>query len=157
MPLPKFVAAGVCTAILGAQLWISFPISKELRSWYWPFLPYPMYAVAHGRDDYFIVSELRVAACGSTRYATMLTAEDVGLSIEQLSQALVYIAQAPHAPRADRAAGMVSRAIEAQHPGRYCSASSWLRVVSVSDTSTHHAYAKTHMAAEWAMFEKGAR
>lgn len=149
MPLPKFVAAGTCAAILGAQLWVSFPISKDARSWYWPFLPYPMYAVAHARDDFFIVPQLRVAGCGAGRYETALTAEDLGLPREQLSIALVYIAHAPHAPRADRAADMVTRAIEAAHPGRYCAASAWLRVVTVSDTSTHHVDARMRMAAQW--------
>jgi hypothetical protein len=157
MPLPKPVAAGICAAILGAQLWVSFPISKELRAWYWPFLPYPMYATAHERGDVLFLPQLRVATCGSPRYDKVLTAADVGVSAEQLKLALVYIARAPHAPRADRASKSLSDAIEAQHPGRYCKASAWLRVVSVSDTSTHHAYAATRFAAEWSLLDARAK
>ena len=151
MPLPKIVAAGVCTAILGAQLWATFPISKELRAWYWPFVPYPMYAVAHARDDSFVSPALRVATCGSTEAKTVLTAHELGVLDEQLRLSLIYITVAPNAPRARREYGKLTRAIEAQHPGRFCTASVWMRVVKVSDTTTHHAYGKMREVAAWAM------
>jgi hypothetical protein len=157
MPLPKFVASGVCAAILGLQLWVSFPVSKELRAWYWPFLPYPMYATARERDDYFLAPELRVARCGSASFETVLRADQLGTSTQKLNIALVHTAKAPTAPASTRTEARLSGAIEAQFPGRFCAASSWVRTVSVSDTSTHHAFGESRMAASWSLRDTDAR
>ena len=151
MQLPKFVAAGVCTLVLGAQLRVSLPISKDVRGWYWPFLPYPMYAAPHKSSDYFIVPELRVAACGRTALTTVVGQDSLGIWTEQLNTMLVGIAHDTSAASARHASAKLSRAIDAQFPGRYCSASVWLRVVTVADTSTHHVSAPMRLAATWSM------
>ena len=157
MQLPKFVAAGVCTVILGAQLWVSFPISKEMRGWYWPFLPYPMYAAPHESSDSFIIPELRVAACGKTEIATVIAPASLGLATEQFNSILTAIARAPNAESGRRTSARLARAIEAQFPGRYCAASAWVRVVSVADTATHHVSAPVRLAATWSMSDASTR
>lgn len=151
MPLPKFVASGVCAAVLGAQLWVSFPISTNVRGWYWPFLPYPMYGVAHKSSDYFIVPELRAAACGRAELTTPLGQEQLGIWTEQLNTMLIGIAHDSSSAGGRRATAMLSRAIDAQFPGRYCTASIWLRVVTVADTSTHHVTAPMRLAVTWSI------
>jgi hypothetical protein len=157
MQLPKFVAAGVCVAVLGAQLWVSLPISNDVRGWYWPFLPYPMYGVAHKRSDSFIVPELRVAACGSGALTTVLGEDSLGSWTELLNTMLIGIARDTSVTSARHANAKLSRAIDAQFPGRYCTASMWLRVVSVADTSTHHVSAPMRLAATWSMRDAGVK
>jgi hypothetical protein len=157
MQLPRFVAAGVCAAILGAQLWVSFPISKETRGWYWPFLPYPMYAAPHTSSDSFIIPELRVAACGTSRMATVIAPASLGIATEQLNSILTTIVRAPNADNGRRTSARLSRAIDAEFPGRYCAASAWVRVVSVADTATHHVSAPMHLAATWSITVAGIR
>ncbi|HEX5436703.1 MAG TPA: hypothetical protein VFW98_06070 [Gemmatimonadaceae bacterium] len=44
MTLRKLFAIGVCVAILGAQIWVIAPPLGRSRTWYWPFLNYPMYS-----------------------------------------------------------------------------------------------------------------
>lgn len=151
MPLPKFVASGICAAVLAAQLRVSFPISTEVRGWYWPFLPYPMYGVAHTKNDHFVVPELRVAACGSGALARTLGQDELGVWTEQLNVVLSGIAHDTSAANARRDIAKLSRAIDAQFPGRYCTASVWVRVVSVADTSTHHVLAPMRLAAAWSI------
>ena len=157
MQLPKFVAAGVCAAVLGAQLWVSLPVSKDVYGWYWPFLPYPMYAVAHTSSDSFLVPELRVAACGSAELTTVVGQDGLGIWTEQLNTMLSGIARDTSAASAGHATAKLSRAIDAQFPGRYCTASVWLRVVSVADTSTYHVSAPMRLAAMWSMLNAGSK
>ena len=157
MPLPKFVAAGICTLVLGAQLRASLPISKYTRGWYWPFMPYPMYSVPHFAADSLVIPELRVAECGRDEQSTILTAEELGVPLDQLTQALVTVARSPDGVEGRSESARLSRAIEAQYPGRYCSASAWLRVLRVSDSSTHHVDAPMRVAARWTMTERIAR
>ena len=157
MQLPKFVAAGVCAAVLGAQLWVSLPVSKNVRSWYWPFLPYPMYGVAHTSSDSFLVPELRVAACGSAELTTVVGQDGLGIWTEQLNTMLSGIARDTTGASAGHATAKLSRAIDAQFPGRYCTASVWLRVVSVADTSTHHVSAPKRLAVTWSMLDAGSK
>jgi hypothetical protein len=157
MPLPKVVAASVCAAVLGAQLWVSIPISKELRGWYWPFLPYPMYAVPHNRSAYFIAPELRVAVCGHSQLTTVMGQGELGVGSEMLTTMLTGIAHNPSAPAAARSTAQLSRAIEAQFPGRYCTASMWLRVVKVADTSTHHVTGPMRLTLTWPIDSASAR
>ena len=77
MPLPKLVAAAVVAGVLGAQFAVSTPLAPD-RSWYWPFLPYPMYAQAHVVTDTLAVPQLRVSECGSARAEAILSARVLG-------------------------------------------------------------------------------
>ena len=154
MPLPSYIAAGICAAVLGAQLLVSFPINRYTRGWYWPFMPYPMYSVAHGAGDSLVVAQLRVATCGRNDLSTILTAEDLGIPLDQLTQALVLVARTPAMTQGTTQTARLSRAIEAQHPGRYCAASAWTRVVRVSDSATHYVDAPMHFVARWTMIDK---
>jgi hypothetical protein len=157
MPLPKFVAVGVCAGVLGAQLLVSFPITRYSRGWYWPFLPYPMYSVPHAETDTLVVAQLRVSPCGGTERSTIMPAEELGVPLDQMTQSLVSIARAPAGVEERGESARLSRAIDAQYPGRYCAASAWLRVVRVSDSSTHHVDGPMRLAARWTMMEQIAK
>ena len=154
MPLPKIVAAGVCIAVLGAQIASSSPFVAGDGVWYWPFLRYSMYANAHASADSLLVSELRVARCGHMDFSRTILADSLGIPPAQLNSLLVMIGRATGAT-ADRDAELkVGRAVEAQYPGRYCAASAWLRVVHVADTSTYTVRAPMRRVAEWTL-ERG--
>jgi len=157
MQLPKFVAAGVCIAILGAQIRETFPITREARGWYWPFLPYPMYAVPHKSGDYFIVPELRVAACDNPERFTAMSPAKLGVSPEQVALMLTTIAHASNSASGRNTSARLSRAIDAQFPGRYCAASAWIRVVTVADTATYDVSAPMRLAATWSMTDASSR
>lgn len=157
MPLPKVIAAAVCASILGAQVIMSSPISPDRRGWYWPFLAYPMYAEAHFASDSFTVPELRVAKCGSDAQTTILTRDSLSTPRNQLLTLLILVVRAPESVDARRAEGKLSRAVEAQYPGQYCTASAWVRVVHVADTSTHHLRLPMRRAANWQVNEPGAK
>ena len=147
----KVLAAVVCIAVLGAQLRASLPISRVTQGWYWPFLSYPMYAIAHERGDSLVVPELRVATCGSTAYTTIETTDSLGVPRAQLNNLLYVIARSPNASGAARVSAKITHVLDAQFPGRYCAASVWTRVVFVTDTATHHVRAPMRRVAEWAM------
>lgn len=157
MPLRKALAAVVCIAILGAQLWTIYPISRVTNGWYWPFLSYPMYAIAHGRGDSLVVSELRVATCGHAERSTIVTSGEIGIPWQKLAGVLNSIVRNREAPAESRDVARVTRALSAQLPGRYCAASVWTRVVYVADTSTHHLRGPMRRAAEWPMNRTGSR
>ncbi|MEO8880580.1 MAG: hypothetical protein ABI446_09295 [Gemmatimonadaceae bacterium] len=155
MPLPKIVASGVCIAVLGSQILSSSPGVPGDGLWYWPFLRYSMYANAHVSGDSLLVSELRVARCGLTDFGNILPADSLGIPPVQLGSLLVTIGRAPDAPASQDAERKLGRAIAAQYPGRYCSASAWLRVVYVSDTSTYTVRAPMRRVAEWTLDRLG--
>ena len=157
MPLPKVVAVGVCATVLGAQLAISSPISPERHGWYWPFLTYPMYAEAHFRSDSLTVSELRVAKCGSNALTTVLMTDSLGAPRSQLLTLLVIAARVPESAAGRGAEAKLSRAVESQYPARYCTASAWVRVAYVADTSTYHVLMPMRRAAVWPVNESGAK
>ena len=83
MPLPKVVAAAVCASVLGTQIAISSPLSPKRLGWYWPFLPYPMYAESHFRSDSLVVPELRVARCGSEEFTAALMTDSLAIPRNQ--------------------------------------------------------------------------
>jgi hypothetical protein len=155
MQLPKAIAAGVCIVVLGAQLFVSFPISREQHGWYWPFLPYPMYSVPHARADTLVLPELRVAECGSSDFATIATPETLGIPRNQYHRLLGITYRDSSAAARSRAAARLTAVIDAQFPGRYCSASSWVRVVRIADTSTHHLRVPMRRTAVWQMNRTG--
>ena len=155
MALPKSVAAAACIGILGAQIAIASPPFLNRYGWHWPFLPYPMYALAHARSDSLVLSELRAAECGRDSVSGVITPESLGTPLYQLPNLLTSIARAPESEAAHKAMGRVSRAVEAQYPGRYCSASAWVRTVFVADTATHGLNRPMHRSATWAVVEKG--
>ena len=157
MPLPKFVAAGICASVLGAQLVISSPISPERHGWYWPFLAYPMYAEAHMLSDSLVVPELRVATCGSDALTTVLMTDSLAVPRNQLLTLLALAVRAPESAKARSAEWKLSRAVESQYPGRYCEASAWVRVAYVADTSTYHVEMPMRRAAVWPVNEAGAK
>ncbi|HEV7706318.1 MAG TPA: hypothetical protein VGO46_18620 [Gemmatimonadaceae bacterium] len=157
MPLPKLVAAGVCAGILGAQIVISSPISPERHGWYWPFLAYPMYAEAHTRSDSLVVPELRVAKCGSDALTTVLMTDSLAVPRNQLLTLLVIAVRAPESAKARSAEARLSRAVDAQYPGQYCTASAWVRVAYVADTSTYHVHMPMQRALVWPMNESEPR
>jgi hypothetical protein len=148
MPLPKLVAAAACTAILGAQFSVAFPPASD-RSWYWPFLPYPMYAQPHAQSDTLLVAELRVRECGEAKHEWILNAKALGTPLHQLTALLSNIARAPDSEVAESAKGRLGRAIEAEFPARYCVASAWARTVRVNDTSTYDLHNAMHRVAVW--------
>ena len=156
MTLPKLVAVAVSTCVLGAQILISSPLSPERHGWYWPFLAYPMYAEAHSLSDSLVVPELRVARCGSDVSSTTLMTDSLAVPRNQLLTLLVVVARAPESEEARSAESKLSRAVEAQYPARYCSASAWMRVVHVADTSTYHVRMPMRRAAVWPVNESGA-
>jgi len=156
MTLPKLFAVAVSTCVLGAQILISSPLSPKRHGWYWPFLAYPMYAEAHSLSDSLVVPELRVARCGSDVSSTTLMTDSLAVPRNQLLTLLVVVARAPESEEARSAESKLSRAVEAQYPARYCSASAWMRVVHVADTSTYHVRMPMRRAAVWPVNESGA-
>lgn len=157
MPLPKFVASAVCVGVLGAQLAISSPISPERHGWYWPFLAYPMYAEAHFRSDSLSISELRVARCGSHELTTVLMTDSLGVPRNQLLTLLSIAVRAPSSAAARSAEARLSRAVESQYPARFCTASAWVRVAYVADTSTYHVQMPMRRAAVWPVNDPGVK
>jgi hypothetical protein len=157
MPLPKVVASAVCVLVLGAQIAISEPISPEQHGWYWPFLPYPMYAVSHARSDSLFVPELRVATCGSDAFSSTLTTDSLAAPRNQLVTLMAAAVRAPESTRGRRDEAKLSGAVEAQYPSRYCTASVWMRVVYVADTSTYRLQAPMRLAASWPINRSGVK
>lgn len=153
MPLPKAIATAACIAVLGTQLFVSSPVSPNPHGWYWPFLAYPMYAESHSGSDSLTVTELRVGHCGAEVFDRIIAADDLGVPPNQLHNLLLSIARAPMSETGSRAAARLSRTVEAQYPGRFCSASAWTRVVRVSDTSTYRVRAPMLRMATWS-FER---
>jgi hypothetical protein len=149
MTLPKLVAAAACLFVLGTQIVIAAPFSPERHGWYWPFLAYPMYAESHARTDSLLVSELHVAACGSERVSTLLDTDSLAIPRDQLLMLLVSAARGPESTKGRRAEAQLGRAVEAQYPARYCTASAWIRVVRVADSSTYRLDAPMRIAATW--------
>lgn len=155
MPLPKFVAAAVCVGVLGVQISIASPISPDRNGWYWPFLPYPMYARSHARMDTVVVPELRATKCVDSKADVILTEDSLGAPHSQLESSVTTIARVPESEAAKRAAGRLSEAIEAQYPGRYCAASAWVRTVYLADSATYDLQRPLRRAAEWAVNRVG--
>ena len=149
MTLPKLAAAAACAFVLGAQIVIASPISPERHGWYWPFLAYPMYAESHARTDSLLVPELHVAVCGSDRVSALLDTDSIAIPRNQLLTLLVSAARAPESTKGRLAEARLSRAVEAQYPARYCTASAWIRVVRVDDSSTYRLHAPMRVAATW--------
>ncbi|MEO6209859.1 MAG: hypothetical protein ABIQ10_06995 [Gemmatimonadaceae bacterium] len=156
MPLPKAVAAAVCIAVLGAQIASSSPLVAGGGVWYWPFVRYSMYADAHAGGDSLLVPELRAAQCGHTELTDTILPDSLGIPSLQLGSLLVAIGRAPEAAAGQMAEAKVGRAVEAQYPGRYCSASAWLRVVYVADISTYTVRAPMRRVAAWTL-DRGGR
>ena len=136
---------------------IASPPVVARYGWNWPFLPYPMYAMAHARADSLVVSELRVAGCGRAAATTVMTPELLGTPLYQLPNLMITIARAPESDAAHMAMGKVRRAVEAQFPGRYCSASAWVRTVLVADTATYALDRQMRRAAVWTLTERGSK
>ena len=155
MSARKVVASFVCIAILGAQLRASLPISRVTNGWYWPFLSYPMYAIAHERGDSLVVSELRIASCATPAVTTIADVDSLGVSRAELGALLSDIARHRGAGAGRSLRERMTRVVDAQFPGRFCEASVWTRTVLVADTATHHLRAPMHRAAEWAMNRTG--
>jgi hypothetical protein len=150
MPLPKLVAAVVCAGILGTQIVIASPMSPD-RSWYWPFLPYPMYSRAHTVSDTIVVAQLRASECVSASNETILSERSLGAPLHQLVSLVTTIARAPESDTAAVARERLSGAIEAQYPGRYCAASAWVRTTRVADGATYDLRGPMHRAAAWTL------
>jgi hypothetical protein len=148
MLLPKLIAVAVCAGVLGAQLALAIPPAPD-RSWYWPFLPYPMYSKAHASSDTLIVPQLRVRACGDSSHEVILDANTLGAPLHHLTALLTTIARAPGSDSASDAQGRLGRAIEAEFPARYCAASAWARTVRVDDPSTYDLHNAMHRVAVW--------
>jgi hypothetical protein len=148
MPLPKLIAAAACIGILGAQLSVSIPPALD-RSWYWPFLPYPMYSKAHAQSDTLVVTQLRARVCTGAAEEVALDQNALGAPQHQLTFFLTTIAGAPGSAAAIDATGRLSRAIEAEYPARYCEASVWARTVRVADPATYALHNRLHRVAVW--------
>jgi hypothetical protein len=149
MPLPKFAAAAVCTLILGAQIYSASPLSPDRFGWYWPFLPYPMYAKSHALSDTMVVTQLRAAACVRADAQRVLGPDALGTPLSEYSSTLGTIARAPASDTARHVEERLSRVIEAQYPGHYCSASAWARTIRVADPATYGLDARMHRVATW--------
>jgi hypothetical protein len=156
MPLPRIIAVSICTGVLGVQLAVAVPPASE-RSWYWPFLPYPMYSRSHARSDTLIVPQLRVRACGESTREEILDASTLGAPLHQLRSLLTMIVRAPNSDTANIARGRLARAIEAEFPARYCAASAWTRTVRVGDQSTYDLDNTMHLASEWELNRAGSK
>ncbi len=156
MPLPKFVAVAAIVGVLGAQLAVATPLATD-RSWYWPFLPYPMYAKAHALSDTLVVPQLRVATCAAPHPETVMPARTLGPPLQQVMSLLGTVARAPESEEGTAARARLSRAIEAEFPARYCSASVWVRIVRVADPSTYDLRNPMQRAAAWSVNEASAR
>jgi len=146
--LPRAVVAALCAIILGAQVRASLPISRVTYGWYWPFLSYPMYAIAHQRGDSLVARELRATTCGSPATTTILGADALGPPPAELDALLREIARNPGAP-APALTAKATRAIDAQFPGRFCEASVWARTLFVADPLTHRLRAPMQRVAAW--------
>jgi hypothetical protein len=156
MPLPKLIAVSICTGVLGAQLAVAIPPASG-RSWYWPFLPYPMYSQAHAQSDTLIVPQLRVRACGESHPEQILGARALGVPLHQLTASLTTIARAPNSDSANAAKARLGRAVEAEYPARYCEASAWVRTVRVDDASTYDLRNPMHRIVGWNVNQTGSR
>jgi hypothetical protein len=156
MPLPKLVAAAVVAGVLGAQFVVATPLAPD-RSWYWPFLPYPMYAKAHQASDTLAVPQLRVSACGSARPEAIMSASALGAPVQQVTSLLGTIARAPESDQGAHARARLSRALEAEFPARYCTASVWVRTVRIADPSTYDLENPMRRAAVWSVKQADAR
>jgi hypothetical protein len=150
MPLPKLIAAAACIGILGAQLSVAFPPASD-RSWYWPFLPYPMYSQAHARSDTLVVPQLRAGECADPTHEVILDATTLGAPLHQLTGLLTTIVRAPGSAAAGGSEGRLARAIEAEYPARYCVASAWVRTIRVADTATYDLHAPLRRVAVWSV------
>lgn len=155
MHLPKALVAALCAVILAAQLRASLPISRVTNGWYWPFLSYPMYAIAHARGDSLVVRELRVATCGRPAVTTTLSSDALGIPLAQLDGLLREIARDPGAPGTRAFTAKAARAIDAHFPGRFCEASEWARTVFVADPATHRLHGAMRRVAVWPMTDAG--
>jgi hypothetical protein len=151
MALPKFFAGIVCASVLGTQSLIASPISPDQNGWYWPFLPYPMYAKSHARTDTLVVPQLRATECAGAKSEVVLTGDSLGTPSSQLLSSMITIAHVPESEAAKKAAGRLSEAIEAQYPGRFCTAWAWVRTVYVADTATYDLQRPMRRVAEWAV------
>lgn len=148
MPLPKLLAAAACISLLGAQLSVAFP-PASVRTWYWPFLPYPMYSTAHALSDTLIVPQLRAGECANATHEVTLDATTLGAPLHALAGLLTTIAHAPDSEEATDAKRRISRAVEAEFPARYCTASAWARTIRVADTATYDLRTPMHRVAVW--------
>jgi hypothetical protein len=156
MPLPKLIVVSICTGVLGAQLAVAIPPAPD-RGWYWPFLPYPMYSKAHARSDTLIVPQLRVSQCGELQSGRILSANALGIPLHRMTDFLTTIARAPDSGSAAGAKARLGRAIEAEFPARYCSASAWVRVVRVADTATYGLHNQMRRVVAWNMNDTRSR
>ena len=67
------------------------------------------------------------------------------------------IARAPESDVGAQARARLSRAIEAEFPARYCTASVWVRTVRVADPSTYDLRNPVRRAAKWSVNGAAAR
>jgi hypothetical protein len=156
MPLPKLVAAAACVAVLGSQLAVATPLASD-RSWYWPFLPYPMYARAHAASDTLAITQLLVSQCAGKRTTAIMSASELGAPLKQVMSLLGTVARAPESAEGARARDRLSRAIEAQYPATYCTATVWVRTVRVGDPSTYDLHGPMRQVAAWSVNAADAR
>ena len=112
--------------------------------------------VAH-QSDSLVVPELRVATCGSEALTTVLMTDSLAVPRNQLLTLLVIAARSPESANARSAEARLSGAVDSRYPGRYCSASAWMRVAYVADTSTYHVRVPMRRAAVWPVNRSGGK
>ncbi len=62
--LKKLAISAVIVGVLALQIWVMIP-STHRGGWYWPFLSYPMYSVAHHASDSVEILRLALATCSA--------------------------------------------------------------------------------------------
>jgi hypothetical protein len=110
-----------------------------------------MFAVAHGRDDSLVVSQLRVTVCGAPVVRTIVSVDSLGPPPGPINKLLYAIARDTETSKERRQREKMTRVLDAQSPGRFCEASVWTRTVFVADTATHHLQGTMWRAASWSM------
>ena len=93
MSFRKAFAIVVILFVLGVQSWTMLPPGAPARGRHWPFMDYPMYAVARHVGDSLVRYELRVATCEPGARSASLSSRELGLGQSRLPQMLAMAAR----------------------------------------------------------------
>ena len=93
MSFRKAFAIVVILFVLGAQAWTMLPPGAPARGRHWPFMDYPMYAVARHVGDSLVRYDLRVRSCEPGARAVSVSGRELRLGQSRLPQMLAMAAR----------------------------------------------------------------
>jgi hypothetical protein len=93
MSFRKAFATLVILFVLGVQAWTILPPGAPARSRHWPFMDYPMYAVARHVGDSLVRYDLRVHPCEPGARAVSVSGRELRLGQSRLPQMLEMAAR----------------------------------------------------------------